>query len=101
MTFAQQAAMVILSGGGAAAVFTLVKALIALRSSTDTREATAISNLERWRRDADERADHAYHELGFEREVSAYWQRRAAAAEHALVLSGGVVPECPPPPAHH
>jgi len=98
MNGAQQLVVLVLSGGGAAAIFTLVKAVLAVRTSTDTREAAAIGNLERWRKDADERADRAYHELGFEREVSAYWQRRAATVEHLLLVNGVQLPDFPPPP---
>lgn len=98
MTFAQQVVVLILSGGGAAAIFTLVKALLAVRGSTDTREATAIANLERWRVQADERADGFYNDLCFERGVSAYWMRRSAQLEHAVVASGGQVPPTDPPP---
>jgi hypothetical protein len=97
---AQQLAVIILSGGGAAAIFTLVRAFLAIRSSADTREAVAISNLERWRVEADNRADRAYAELEHARELSAYWQRRSAVMEHALVLNGGVCPPFPDPPAH-
>lgn len=98
MSAAQQVVVVILSGGGAAAIFTLVKAWLAIRQSADTREATAIGHLERWRREADERAEHAYLLLGHERDVSSYWQRRAGMAEHVLASHGVAVPECPPPP---
>lgn len=99
MTAVQQLAVLVLGGGGAAAIFTLVKAVLAVRASTDTREATAVANLERWRRDADERADTAYYELSKEREVSAYWQRRAGVAEHLLARNGVPMPQPPPAPA--
>lgn len=98
MSLVQQSVVLILGGGGAAAIFTLAKAYLAIRNSTDTREATAIANLERWRLDADERARVAYYELGFEREVSSYWQRRAGVAEHLLASHGVPVPEPPPAP---
>lgn len=97
MTVVQQAVVLVLGGGGAAAIFTLVKAYLAIRGAADTREAAAIANLEKWRKDADDRADHAYRELGLEREVSSYWQRRAGAAEHLLALNGITPPETPPP----
>jgi len=98
MNSAQQLAVLVLSGGGAAAIFTLVKAWLALRASADTREATAIANLERWRIEADTRADRAYAALELERELHAYWQRRAAAMEYALFLQGVPVPDFPNPP---
>lgn len=100
MTFTQQVVVLVLSGGGAAAIFTLVKAYLAIRSSVDTREATAIASLERWRKEADDRATTAYYELAHEREVSAYWQRRAGVAEHLLSRHGVPVPEPPPAPTH-
>ena len=98
MNFAQQVALLILSGGGAGAIFTLVKAFIALRRSTDTREATAIGNLEKWRIQADQRADTAYADLAFEREMSAFWQRRAAELEHVAIARGIRLPPLPPRP---
>lgn len=98
MTLAQQAVVLILSGGGAMAIFTLVKAFLAIRASTDTREATAISNLERWRLDADKRASGFYQDLVYERELSAFWQRRAATIEHVARINGVDVPPLPPVP---
>lgn len=98
LTFTQQAVVLVLSGGGAAAIYTLVKAYLAIRTATDTREASAIGALERWRKEADERATHAYTLLGFEREMSAYWQRRTGMAEHQLATHGIDVPDCPAPP---
>lgn len=98
MNFSQQLVVLILGGGGAAAIFTLVKAVLAIRQSADTREASAIANLERWRVEADERARTAYAELGYEREVSSYWQRRTGVAEHLLASHGIEVPEPPPAP---
>jgi hypothetical protein len=98
MTLAQQAVVLILSGGGAMAIYTLVKAFLAIRSSTDTREATAIGNLERWRLDADKRADAFYQDLIYERQLSAFWQRRAATVEHVARVNGVDVPPLPPAP---
>lgn len=100
MNGAQQLVVVILSGGGAAAIYTLVKAWLAIRGLADTREATAISNLERWRVEADRRADHAYAELEHERELVAYWLRRSAQAEHVLALNGLELPRDFPDPPH-
>lgn len=98
LTYTQQLVVLVLSGGGAAAVFTLAKAYLAIRNDADTREQAAIANLERWRLEADERATTAYAELGLEREVSSYWQRRAGQAEHLLARHGIDVPEPPPAP---
>jgi hypothetical protein len=98
LTLTQQVVVLVLSGGGAAAIFTLVKAYLAVRESTDTREASAIGNLERWRKEADDRATHAYVLLGHEREVSAYWQRRSGFAEHLLARNGVPAPSYDPPP---
>lgn len=98
MNFAQQVVVLILGGGGAVAIFTLAKAYIAVRGSADTREASAIGNLEKWRLDADQRADAAYQDLMFERQLSTFWQRRAAEVEHTARLNGVTVPDCPAPP---
>lgn len=98
MVFSQQVAAFLLGGGGAAAIYTLVRAFLALRSSTDTREATAIANLERWRHEADARAEQFYSDLVFEREISIYWQRRAAEVEVTARLGGVTVPPPAPPP---
>lgn len=93
-----QIASLLLGGGGAAAIFTLVKAWLAVRSSTDTREATAIGNLEKWRLAADARADGFYRDLVYERELSLYWQRRAAELEVVARLNGATIPPPAPPP---
>lgn len=98
MNLAQQTVVAILGGGGAVAIFTLAKAYLAIRGAADTREASAIANLERWRKDADTRAARAYYELGIEREVSSYWQRRAGVAEHLLARHGIEPPDPPPTP---
>lgn len=98
LNLTQQVVVLILGGGGAAAIFTLVKAVLAIRASTDTREATAIGNLERWRKEADDRATHAYALLTHERDLTAYWMRRTGMAEHVLATNGIEVPDCPPPP---
>lgn len=99
LSLAQQVVVLLLSGGGAAAIFTLVKAWLAIRGSVDTREQTAIAHLERWRKEADDRARHAYRLLDYQRDVSAYWQRRCGMAEHLLAYNGIDMPDAPNPPS--
>lgn len=93
--------VLLLGGGGAASVYTLVKAYRLWASGVETAEAAAIANLERWRLDADQRADAAedraescIQALARERELTAWQDRRIAHLERTLVI-GGIEP--PPP----
>lgn len=95
MNTVQQLAVLILAGGGAAGVYTLVKAVILFRNSTDTREASAIKNLERWRVDADRRAEYFQRGWEFQRRLTEYWWRRAGQLEYIATVNGV---EVPPPP---
>jgi hypothetical protein len=98
-------ALVVLTGGGAVGVYTLVKAWLAIRGNVETREASAIANLEKWRQDADHRADAAETRLArvvadnlLERAYSHYWELRAARAERELAVHGIPIPTPPPEP---
>lgn len=94
----QQVVVLILSAGGATAIFTIVKSVIAWRNSVDTREATGIANLERWRMQADRRADRNAALLDHEKEVSAHWRSRAGLLEYTLNVNGIPIPPAPPLP---
>lgn len=98
LSFYQQVVLVILSGGGAAAIFTLVKALLAIRNSTDTREATGIGNLEKWRVDADKRAALAEKKSHFYQRLADYWWQRAGVAEYHARINGIELPPAGPVP---
>lgn len=98
--------LLILTGGGALAIYTLVKAFLAVRAGVETREGEAIGNLVQWRLDADARADAAAAradsctvKLELEREWGRYWQLRAARAERALAAAGLELPALPVRPA--
>lgn len=88
----------VLGAGGAGFLATLVKFLLAIRSSAETREAKAIANLERWRDDADGRAHKCLDRLDRQRTISTYWQTRCGVLEHALSVAGVPFPEAPIPP---
>jgi hypothetical protein len=79
----------LLTAGGATFVWTVVKSIIAYRNSAESREDRAVGRLERFEEDC--RA-----QLVQERRWGAYWSRRAAVLERALVLCCG--PENVPPP---
>ena len=89
----------ILGAGGAGFLATLVKFVLALRDSAETREAKAISNLERWRDDSDERANSCLKRLDRQILLTSYWQVRAGVLEHALSTAGCAIPPPEPPPA--
>jgi hypothetical protein len=93
MTTAQQVAMVVFSGGGAAAIYTLAKAWLALRADADTREATAIAMVEKWRQQAEERADRLAVELEAAHDMKSYWRSRAGRLEHLLATNGIAIPD--------
>lgn len=88
----------VLGAGGAGFLATLIKFILDLRSNAETRESKAIANLERWRDDADERADTCLRRLDQQRNCTAYWQTYAANLVHALTLAGIEVPAPPGPP---
>lgn len=94
----QQLAVLVLAGGGAAGVYTLVKAVILLRDSTDTREASAIKNLEKWRVDADRRAEYFQKAWEFQRKLTDHWWRRAGQLEYTVRANGIEVPPVPDEP---
>lgn len=97
--------VLVLAGGGALGIYTLVKAFLAVRGSVEMRESKAIQNLEKWRIEADERADRAETRLAtaisdvlLERAYTHYWELRAANAERELALNGVPIPLSPPQP---
>ena len=98
MNSIQQAAILILAGGGAAGIYTLVKALILYRNSADTREATAIGNLEKWRNQADARAEYFEKKWDFERTLVEFWRRRAGLLEYLSTSRGVEIPPLDPIP---
>jgi len=89
----------VLGAGGVAFLGTILQFVQAMRNSAETRETKAISNLEKWRDEADERALRCLDDLNYERTVSSYWQRVAGTYQHSLVVGGLEVPDCGPPPA--
>lgn len=99
MNSTQQLVALVLGGGGAAAIFTLVKAYLAIRADADTREAAAVSTLDRWRREAEQRAAETWDRLEHEREVNEWLFRRVGALEHLALSNGLTIPAYPPKPA--
>lgn len=87
---------VVLGAGGVAFLGALFKGVQMLRDGARAREREAIAGLEKWREDADKRADRAFRELDYMRTLVAYWQARAGAREYQLHLHG-ITPDPPPP----
>lgn len=81
----------LLGAGGATFIWTVAKSVIAFKNSAEGREDKAIARLERFESDCRE-------QLAHERSWGAYWQRRSAMMERALLMAGVEVPPCPDPP---
>lgn len=89
----------ILGAGGVGFLATGAKFILALRASAETREAKAIANLERWRLDADSRAQRCLDRLDHQRDLTTYWQTRCGVLEHTMSVAGvNVPPALSPPP---
>lgn len=88
----------ILGAGGVAFLTAVFKFVQDMRSSAEGREAVAIKNLERWRDDADARADRCLERLDRQRGCTAYWQSYAGMLAHQLASHGHDIPLPPGPP---
>jgi hypothetical protein len=88
----------ILGAGGIAFLTAIFNAVQAYRASAETREAKAVENLERWRIEADNRTLQCLDDLTFERNLTLFWQRRAATLEFGLRQHGIDPPEMEVPP---
>lgn len=80
--------VVLLGMGGATFVWTVVRSLIALRNSAESREDKAVARLEKFEANCRE-------QLAFEREMGAYWCRCAGIYAHAMAIAG--IPDPPMP----
>lgn len=89
---------VILGAGAVGFIGACVQAWQAFRNSAETREAKALANLDRWRHEADERADRALADLEHERAMGAWHWRRVGTLEHLLLSHGIPVPPADDPP---
>jgi hypothetical protein len=68
----------LLSAGGATFIWTVVRSVIAYRNSAEGREDKAIARLEKFE-------ENCRDQLARERTWGAYWQRRTATMEHAIL----------------
>lgn len=89
---------VILSAGGAAFLLAVFQGLKLWRDGTESREQNAIKGLERWRQQADDRADRYQRESEWRAVLVDYWRSRAGTLEYELGRTGKPVPPAPPVP---
>ena len=87
----QTVILALLSAGGGAFIWTLAKSILAFRDSAEGREDKAVARLETYEKDCRE-------QLAHERLWGAYWQRKSAILEHALLINGIDVPDAGAPP---
>lgn len=92
----------VFSTGGAVVIGTIVKGINGWRAGAARTEARAISNLEKYRDDADWRATVAEHREAYKSDLADYWRARAGNAEHAIRIEHGVdaVPLAGPIPVY-
>lgn len=83
--------LALLAAGGATFVWTVVRSIIALRNSAESREDKAVARLERYEQECRE-------QLAHEREWGAYWSRVAGLYAHAMASAGVPEPQLPQPP---
>lgn len=85
----------ILGAGGVAFLGALFKGVQMWRDGTDAREAKAIAGLEKWRVDADHRADRAQSWSDYYQSAASAWQSHAGTLAYALTSAGLPVPPDP------
>jgi hypothetical protein len=92
----------VFSVGGAGVIATVFKGINGWRAGAARTEARAISNLEKYRDDADWRATVAEHREAYKSDLADYWRARAGNAEHAIRIKDGVdaVPLAGPIPVY-
>jgi hypothetical protein len=81
----------LLGAGGATFVWTVTRSYLAIKNRADSREDTALSRME-------QHEIKARDELEQERAWGAYWFRRAAILERALIRNGIEAPYTGPEP---
>lgn len=74
----------VFSVGGAGVIATIFKGINGWRAGAARTEARAIQNLERYRDEADWRAQAVGHERDYAYELVAYWRNRAGDAEFKI-----------------
>lgn len=93
---------VVLTGGGAAFLWTLFRGLGLIRTGVVRTEARAIQNLEQWRDEADERAARTGHRLDHQVILTEYYRSLYADLAHKVRLEWGAenLPPVQPPPVY-
>lgn len=79
----------VFSVGGAGVIATVFKGINGWRAGAARTEARAISNLEKYRDDADWRATVAEHREAYKSDLADYWRARAGNAEHHIRIEHG------------
>ena len=97
MTAIDDVLPIILGAGGAGFIAAVVQALSSWRNGVEQREGRAVANLERWRVEADDRADRRQALLETQYEAVRYWRSWAGHLEYLLEAAGQPVPERPTP----
>lgn len=93
---------VVLTGGGAAFLWTLFRGLGLIRTGVVRTEARAIQKLEQYRDEADERAARIGHRLDYMTSLSEYHRSNYADLAHHVRLTWGAehLPPVPPAPVY-
>src|SRR5690242_7205639 len=86
----------ILGGGLVATIGAVFKGLQMFRNSMTVRTRNAVSDLERWRLEADTRTKEARADADWYLDLADYWRARAGMAEFQA-RSAGVTLDPPPP----
>lgn len=74
----------VFSVGGAGVIATIFKGINGWRAGAARTEARAISNLEKYREEADWRAAQEAHRAAYNHDVAEYWRDRAGNAEFKI-----------------
>lgn len=94
------ALIAIFSVGGAASISALWKGINGWRAGVSRKEARAIQNLEKYRDEADWRAEVEAHRGAYRQDVAEYWRNRCGDAEHKIRTTWGaseIPPHAPEP----
>lgn len=98
MTTLSAVLVAVFSVGGAATFGAIWKGINGWRAGAARTEARAISNLEKYRDEADWRAQQEAHRAAFNHDLAEYWRDRAGNAEYLIRTTEGLGPGAVPAP---
>ena len=92
----------VFSVGGAGVIATIFKGINGWRAGAARTEARAITNLEKYREEADWRAAQESHRAAYNHDLAEYWRDRAGNAEFKIRTSWGAseLPAAGPVPVY-